>query len=674
MKAILLAVMIGGCHASYSQLTIYDGVAQAGVSGICAVNTIYKGVSIPANLNDGISSIQLQQGFMATLAENEDGTGEAYTFIAAISNITVDLNPLLNNKVSFIRVLPFRNTLKKGAGLGSTSNKPIEPLDVSWFYNWGFNDISVPEREYAVMSWGRTGVTNAANLAALTNKTDVTHLLSFNEPDNTGQANILATSADTLHEKLAQTGLRLGSPAPTESQAFVWLPNFMARARPARIKVDFMAVHWYDWGSWLQTFNVEPNVNNMFTRFKNYINYVYAVYGKPIWLTEFNANPNTTSATHQAFIALALPWLEAQPFVERYAYFFPSALPAVDGLGTVTPIGQVYKNHVSTPAIIKNYNNAELFASDVNTVLEAEQATIYNTSTATASCGTASGGAMANTVTGNLRIGFHEITVPASGTYKMGVSYLTTGARALTIRTNHGTPQTFNIPASGSLWCYEGGSPATHEIETYLFAGNNSIEFTVSPTLDFIRVKPNPILPVTLTNFSGTAQPKTIDLSWRAAQEQNSHYFEVFKSSTGNQFVLLGRVNAAGNSNVPTHYAFKDINPTSGINLYKLKLVDRDGSFTYSNTIAIQYDSKSTGLALISATSSSIRASAYSPKHEKGSLNLFGIDGRLLATQSVTLNSGMNYLEMPTHLTTGNIMILSLYTNKDVKSIKIQPR
>jgi hypothetical protein len=672
MKGLLSVLLTGLLMPGFSQLTIYADPGHAGTSANCETGTIFKGVAIPANLDNVISSIQLQQGYMATLAENENGTGEAYTFIAAVSNISVNLNPLLDNKVSFIRVLPFRNTLKKGAGLGTTSNKPVGPLDVSWFYNWGFNDVSVPEREYAAMTWGRTSVTNAGNLETLTNKTGITHVLSFNEPDNTGQANVAANVADTLHQRLAQTGLRLGSPAPTESQAFVWLPNFMGRTRPAGIKVDFVAVHWYDWGSWLQTLNTSPNVTNLFTRFKNYVNYVYAMYGKPIWITEFNANPNTSSATHEAFIALALPWLEAQPFVERYAYFFPPGLQAVDPLGYLTPIGQAYKNFsASTPAITKNYDNTELMTSDVNITFEAEQAAIYNTGTALQSCTVASGGQMANAVTGNLRIGFHDINVPVSGTYKIDVGYLTTSARTLTFRTNHGTPQTINIPASGPLWCFEGGSPTIHEIETYLMPGNNSIEFTTSPTLDFLKVKPNPILPVAITRFAGVAQANTVALTWQTAQEQHSDYFEVLKANAGNRFVPIGRVKAAGNSNGQTNYNLTDYHPEQGLNLYKLKVADKDGSFTHSKTVAIQFESKLPDLRLISATESLIRVAAYSVGPEKAMLNLHNIDGRLLASKAVALSSGVNYLELPTRLASGNYTVLSLQTNKQVNSIKI---
>ncbi|MES2773861.1 MAG: glycosyl hydrolase [Bacteroidota bacterium] len=669
MKSMLLILTMGLSTQLFSQLVIYSDGAQSGTSATCSVSTIYKTAGIPGGMNDAVSSIQLQQGYMATLAENEDGSGAAYTFIAAISNVSVNLNALLNNKVSFIRVLPLRNTLKKGAGL--QNNTHIDQLDVSWFYDWGPNDVSLPNREYALMAWGKQAASNPANITTYINKPDVTHLLSFNEPDNTDQSNIPVDTAVKYHKNLAETGLRLGSPAPTESQAFVWLTNFMAGTRQAQIKVDYMAVHWYDWGSYLSTLNTAPSPNDVFNRFKSYINYVYAVYGKPIWITEFNANRNTTSATHEAFIALALPWLESQPFVERYAYFFPPSLPPVDGSGTITPIGIAYRDFAaSTPAIAKNYDNTELITEDVNTLFEAESATLYG-STIT-SCATASGGQMAGAVTGNNRISFHEINVQSGGNYKVEISYFSTVARTLAMRINHGIAQTISIPASGSLWCYQGGSPGVYEIPVSLLAGNNSIEFTLSPIIDFARVKSAGALPVSLLNFSGLVYNKSIELNWSTAQEQNGRHFEILKSTDGNHFVTIGKLHAIGNSNTVSGYHFTDNSPVTGMNFYKLKAVDNDGSFTYSKTVSLKYDGKAGGLSLVSSTSNNIRISAYSGINEKASIILFSIDGKQLYKQSVDLSSGLNFIDIPNSMSKTNVGVITLYTSKTVNSIKIK--
>ncbi len=654
--------------SAYGQLTIFAEKSQSGASGTCVVSTIYTDASIPGGLNNDISSITLQQGYIATLAENSDGTGEAYTFVAAVSNITVDLNPLLDNKVSFIRVLPFRQTKKKG--VGNTNNAWIEPLDVDWFYDWGALDVTLPSREYAMQAWGRQAASNPANIANYIAKPDVTHLLSFNEPDNTSQANIPVSEAIPLHKLLAATGLRLGSPAPTESEAFIWLRDFMAGTRAQNIKVDHIVIHWYDWGNWNATGNTAPTPASVFNRFTAYVNRVYAMYGKPIWIKEFNANRNTTSATHEGFIALALPWLEQQPFVERYAYFFPPALPPVDANGAITPIGQAYKNfNASTPAITRNIDNTELISSSLGKRLEAEAAIRLGSNVV--NCATASGGQMAQAVTGaSNRITFTNVVVPEAGTYNMDVSYFTITNRNLTISINQAPGQVVAIPASGAQWCFEGGSPGKYVIPVSLLAGANTIEFSESPIIDYIEIKRDGTLPVGLLDFEGAAKSKAVELNWRTSQEQNSKHFEVLRSTDGSAFTTLGRINAAGNSTTARDYRFLDQNPASGMNFYKLRAVDKDGSFTYSNTVPVKFDSKSTRLSFVSSTGNSIRVSAYNNSSERATVKLLSMDGKLLGTQQVLLNNGMNFIDIPTTMPKGSIGLITLQTSQAVNSIK----
>lgn len=651
----------------FGQLTIYADKAQAGASATCAVSTIYTDASIPGSLNDAVSSISLQQGYMATLAENSDGSGEAYTFIAAISNITVDLNPLLNDKVSFIRVLPFRNTLKKGVGL--QNNAQIDQLNVSWFYDWGALDVSLPGREFALMSWGRQGA-NSTNVANYIAKPDVTHLLSFNEPDNVDQSNISVTEAVPLHKNLAATGLRIGSPATTENQVLVWNRDFMAGTRQSNNKVDFVAIHWYDWGSYSSTLNTAPDPNGVFSRFKIYVNSVYAMYGKPIWITEFNANRNTTSATHEAFIALALPWLESQPFVERYAYFFPPALPPVDANGNLTAIGTAYKNFsASTPAVSKNYDNTELFTESLNSKLEAETAaTLFGPTVTT--CGTASGGQMVGAVTGTNKTVFHNVVVHNAGTYNFDMSYFNLASKNITLRVNYGTTTSATIPASGTLWCYQGGSPGIARLSVNLLAGRNTIEFTETPILDYIQVAGNGVLPVSLLNFSGKLVNQSTELEWRTAQEQNSQHFDVLRSTDGSSFSAIGKVRAAGSSSVTSHYSFTDRSPLPGMNYYKLKSVDKDGSFTYSNTVAIKNESRNTALSLLSANAQTVRVAVNSDVNEIATANLISVDGKLLGSKKVNLKSGLTVFELPNALPKGSFGLITLYSSKGVASIK----
>ena len=339
-------------YQANSQLTIYNEFNQQGASATCVERTIFVGDKILNGLNNGAKSITLKKGFMATLAENEDGTGESFNYLASVSDISINLALFLQNKVSFIRVLPLPSSVVLKKGAGATNNDEVAALNVSWFYDWGPNDESTPTREFAPMAWGSGGASDATVNSVIA-KNSLTHFLAFNEPDNKGQSNITTTAAVPLYKNLLRTGHRMGSPACTESQYRVWLSEFTNFANQDKLRIDFVAVHWYDWGNWLTSLNPNPDPVAVFNRFKTYLNNVYALYQKPIWITEFNANINRLPAVHEAFMKLALPYLDANPQVERYAYFFGNDIPSRSN-NVLTSIGQIYSNHVSSPAYPEN--------------------------------------------------------------------------------------------------------------------------------------------------------------------------------------------------------------------------------------------------------------------------------------------------------------------------------
>lgn len=99
------------------------------------------------------------------------------------------------------------------------------------------------------------------------------------------------------------------------------------------------------------------------------------------------------------------------------------------------------------------------------------------------------------------------------------------------------------------------------------------------------------VLPVSFTAFTASNSKNNIRLDWSTAHEANSDYFEIQKSSnnTGNDFIMIGTVTAAGESNVKRHYSFVDDAPFEGVTYYRIRQVDRDGNFMYSRTLSVHY-------------------------------------------------------------------------------------
>jgi hypothetical protein len=375
------------CHLANAQLVIYSNLNLQGTSATCVARTTYTNVTaaattamqattiIPNGLNDGIKSISLTQGFTATLAENADGSGERFTYMAVTSNLNVNLALHLQDKVSFIRVLPLPSTPVKKKGAGATNNDERDALSVSWWYDWGRDDVSTATQEYAPMMWGAYS-TIETSINTVVNKTNVTNFMAFNEPDASGQGGGSLITTDPMgaipyYKRLLRAGMRMVSPSPTESQDRGWLKDFAAEAAVQKLQMDAIGIHWYDWGNICSVFpGCDPagqtpstDANAIFNRFKSSVNAAYALHQKPIWITEFNASKYRSDAVHAAFMRLALPWLDANPNVERYAYFFGNDAPARIN-GVLTESGQVYSSHASVNAYPNNiYDKRPAFAS-----------------------------------------------------------------------------------------------------------------------------------------------------------------------------------------------------------------------------------------------------------------------------------------------------------------------
>ena len=95
------------------------------------------------------------------------------------------------------------------------------------------------------------------------------------------------------------------------------------------------------------------------------------------------------------------------------------------------------------------------------------------------------------------------------------------------------------------------------------------------------------VLPASLINFQGHLNNNQILLNWSTASEQNSKNFDIEKSTDGSHYYLVGSQIGAGNSTSQKNYSLTD-KQVSELNYYRLKMVDIDGNFQYSQTILIK--------------------------------------------------------------------------------------
>lgn len=98
------------------------------------------------------------------------------------------------------------------------------------------------------------------------------------------------------------------------------------------------------------------------------------------------------------------------------------------------------------------------------------------------------------------------------------------------------------------------------------------------------------LLPVELLYFTAMPEGEGVALHWATATELNNAGFQVERSSDGEHFVTIIRTPGMGTTQQVTEYKELDRDPLPGLSYYRLRQTDHDGTETWSNTVAVQWE------------------------------------------------------------------------------------
>jgi len=105
-------------------------------------------------------------------------------------------------------------------------------------------------------------------------------------------------------------------------------------------------------------------------------------------------------------------------------------------------------------------------------------------------------------------------------------------------------------------------------------------------------------LPVKLVSFDAAINNNKVDLAWVTATETDNAYFILERSNDAQTWEDLTKMDGAGTSRYNTTYNYTDEMPQSGMNYYRLKQVDANGTATYSRILAVKAADKQNAIAL----------------------------------------------------------------------------
>jgi hypothetical protein len=144
------------------------------------------------------------------------------------------------------------------------------------------------------------------------------------------------------------------------------------------------------------------------------------------------------------------------------------------------------------------------------------------------------------------------------------------------------------------------------------------------------------LIPIRLLDFSGQQTADQIQLQWSTEWEQNAKGFMVEKSIDGRNFSDVDFVLAKGNSaNIQT-YQLTDLNTSKVSTIYyRLKLLDKDGKFSYSKVISFK-PGKASWKIFPNPANNTVSITAQNEYSRGLTVQITDIAGRLLKTQPIS--------------------------------------
>ncbi len=176
-------------------------------------------------------------------------------------------------------------------------------------------------------------------------------------------------------------------------------------------------------------------------------------------------------------------------------------------------------------------------------------------------------------------------------------------------------------------------------------------------------------LPVELISFNARAQNGSAFLHWTTASEINFSHFEIQKSQSGENWMTIGQQLSTNGTNEIRTYSFEDIELFSGNNYYRLKIVDRDGTFEYSDTQVIHFAPEALVQIFPNPTKGKLNIQINFNIEEMKQITLFNGQGQIVFNQETTaaniylptfnLPTGYYYLKLntPSYQTTEKVLI-----------------
>ncbi len=196
-------------------------------------------------------------------------------------------------------------------------------------------------------------------------------------------------------------------------------------------------------------------------------------------------------------------------------------------------------------------------------------------------------------------------------------------------------------PNSSGSWGFYGSNGVATYSSTVITARAGNITGFSDFAIGIASSPVNVTLPITLISFVAEKNNSSVLLNWKTAQEINNHHFEIQHSLNSIDWFQIGTTLSANKSD-GSSYNFTHTQPSIGKNYYRIKQIDIDGKYTFSNILVMVYNNYENIQVYPTFTNQSF--TIQNNEADNLVLQILSADGKIIMHRN--LNKGTNIISL----------------------------
>lgn len=208
-------------------------------------------------------------------------------------------------------------------------------------------------------------------------------------------------------------------------------------------------------------------------------------------------------------------------------------------------------------------------------------------------------------------------------------------------------------------------------------AANGTSTFTLSEdgfsSVSSFKVQSNSVLPIELAYFKGGSTPSGILLEWQTMLEENNAFMAVERSGDGKNFAEIGKIDGIGSSDLPQKYHYLDKAPAGGINYYRLRQEDFDGTSEYHEVISVDWQLEQNTLSIYpTITQDQLNLRWAMPLKSKTPIRIINTLGRIIQQAKIPAES--REWSLSTHQLEAGYYIIQVPSPSGIRNLRFLKR